>query len=208
MTVISLTTDFGLADGFVGFMKGVILRIAPHVRFVDLTHEIAPKTCVRPHTCLPVPHPTSLKQQSTWPWSILAYEARAVRARRLGARRLCRPGQRHLQRRGGWYRAPKPGDSISRVLAAAGQPDISWPRHLRPSGGLPREWRLAGATRPANRRSCAPRLGRSAPLLRWQPERRDHQHRPLWEFDLQHPCAPGLQPVAGVAGSEATRRPC
>jgi len=43
MTVISLTTDFGLADGFVGIMKGVILGIAPHVRFVDLTHEIAPQ---------------------------------------------------------------------------------------------------------------------------------------------------------------------
>jgi S-adenosyl-L-methionine hydrolase (adenosine-forming) len=43
MTVISLTTDFGLADGFVGIMKGVILRIAPHVRFVDLTHEIVPQ---------------------------------------------------------------------------------------------------------------------------------------------------------------------
>jgi S-adenosyl-L-methionine hydrolase (adenosine-forming) len=41
MTVISLTTDFGMADGFVGIMKGVILRIAPHVRFVDLTHDIA-----------------------------------------------------------------------------------------------------------------------------------------------------------------------
>jgi hypothetical protein len=43
MTVISLTTDFGLADGYVGIMKGVILRIAPHVCFVDLSHEIAPQ---------------------------------------------------------------------------------------------------------------------------------------------------------------------
>ena len=43
MTVISLTTDFGMADGYVGIMKGVILRIAPHVRFVDLTHDIAPQ---------------------------------------------------------------------------------------------------------------------------------------------------------------------
>jgi S-adenosylmethionine hydrolase len=43
MTVISLTTDFGLADGFVGIMKGVILSIAPHVRLVDLSHEIAPQ---------------------------------------------------------------------------------------------------------------------------------------------------------------------
>jgi S-adenosyl-L-methionine hydrolase (adenosine-forming) len=43
MTVISLTTDFGLADGFVGIMKGVILAIAPGVCFVDLTHEVAPQ---------------------------------------------------------------------------------------------------------------------------------------------------------------------
>jgi S-adenosyl-L-methionine hydrolase (adenosine-forming) len=43
MTVISLTTDFGMADGYVGIMKGVILRIAPHVRLVDLSHDIAPQ---------------------------------------------------------------------------------------------------------------------------------------------------------------------
>jgi S-adenosyl-L-methionine hydrolase (adenosine-forming) len=43
MTVITLTTDFGLADGYVGIMKGVILRIAPHVRLVDLSHDIAPQ---------------------------------------------------------------------------------------------------------------------------------------------------------------------
>jgi S-adenosyl-L-methionine hydrolase (adenosine-forming) len=41
MTVITLTTDFGTADGYVGAMKGVILGIAPDVRLVDLSHEIA-----------------------------------------------------------------------------------------------------------------------------------------------------------------------
>jgi S-adenosylmethionine hydrolase len=40
--VITLTTDFGTADHFVGAMKGVILGIAPRARFVDITHEIAP----------------------------------------------------------------------------------------------------------------------------------------------------------------------
>src|SRR5262249_14690540 len=40
--VITLTTDFGTADHFVGAMKGVILGIAPKVRIVDITHEIAP----------------------------------------------------------------------------------------------------------------------------------------------------------------------
>ena len=41
MTIITLTTDFGSADGYVGAMKGVILGIAPDVRLVDLSHEIA-----------------------------------------------------------------------------------------------------------------------------------------------------------------------
>jgi S-adenosylmethionine hydrolase len=43
MTVITLTTDFGLADNFVGVMKGVILSIAEHAVIVDLTHEVAPQ---------------------------------------------------------------------------------------------------------------------------------------------------------------------
>jgi hypothetical protein len=40
MAIITLTTDFGLADGYVGIMKGVILRIAPEARLVDLSHEV------------------------------------------------------------------------------------------------------------------------------------------------------------------------
>jgi S-adenosylmethionine hydrolase len=43
MTIITLTTDFGLSDGFVGIMQGVILGIAPHARLVDLSHDIAPQ---------------------------------------------------------------------------------------------------------------------------------------------------------------------
>jgi len=40
--VISLTTDFGTADHYVGTMKGVILGIAPAARIVDVSHEIRP----------------------------------------------------------------------------------------------------------------------------------------------------------------------
>jgi S-adenosylmethionine hydrolase len=40
--VITLTTDFGTADHFVGTMKGVILGIAPKAQIVDITHEIPP----------------------------------------------------------------------------------------------------------------------------------------------------------------------
>ena len=39
--LITLTTDFGLRDSFVGTMKGVILGIAPSARIVDLSHGIA-----------------------------------------------------------------------------------------------------------------------------------------------------------------------
>jgi S-adenosylmethionine hydrolase len=40
MQVITLTTDFGTRDWFVGTMKGVILSVNPRASVVDLTHEI------------------------------------------------------------------------------------------------------------------------------------------------------------------------
>jgi S-adenosyl-L-methionine hydrolase (adenosine-forming) len=40
--IITLTTDFGLADHYAGTMKGVILRICPRARIVDITHECRP----------------------------------------------------------------------------------------------------------------------------------------------------------------------
>ncbi|MDH3583942.1 MAG: SAM-dependent chlorinase/fluorinase [Phycisphaerae bacterium] len=39
--IISLLTDFGLRDAYVGVMKGVILARCPAARIVDLSHEIA-----------------------------------------------------------------------------------------------------------------------------------------------------------------------
>ena len=38
--LISLTTDFGLTDPFVGVMKGVIASICPAARMIDLTHGV------------------------------------------------------------------------------------------------------------------------------------------------------------------------
>jgi S-adenosyl-L-methionine hydrolase (adenosine-forming) len=40
MTIITLTTDFGLAGPFVGVMKGVLLAACPGAQVVDLTHDI------------------------------------------------------------------------------------------------------------------------------------------------------------------------
>lgn len=41
--LVTITTDFGTADGYVGTMKGVILGIAPDARLVDISHEIEPQ---------------------------------------------------------------------------------------------------------------------------------------------------------------------
>jgi len=46
MRIITLTTDFGLKDPFVGIMKGVILSISPDARLVDLTHDVEPHDVV------------------------------------------------------------------------------------------------------------------------------------------------------------------
>ncbi len=40
--VITLTTDFGLKDPFVGVMKGIIFGINPNAKIIDITHNITP----------------------------------------------------------------------------------------------------------------------------------------------------------------------
>lgn len=40
MAIITLTTDFGTRDGYVGAMKGVICALAPDARVQDLAHQL------------------------------------------------------------------------------------------------------------------------------------------------------------------------
>ncbi len=40
--IITLTTDFGLKDPFVGTMKGVILGINPAAQIIDISHNVSP----------------------------------------------------------------------------------------------------------------------------------------------------------------------
>lgn len=42
MALITLTTDFGLQDHYVGTMKGVILSRCPDATVIDISHEIPP----------------------------------------------------------------------------------------------------------------------------------------------------------------------
>jgi hypothetical protein len=40
--LLTLTTDFGLSDHYVGVMKGVILGICPRAQIVDISHQVKP----------------------------------------------------------------------------------------------------------------------------------------------------------------------
>ncbi len=42
MAIITLTTDFGLKDHFVGALKGSIYKELPDVRIVDISHQVGP----------------------------------------------------------------------------------------------------------------------------------------------------------------------
>jgi S-adenosyl-L-methionine hydrolase (adenosine-forming) len=43
MPIITITTDFGNKDGFVGTMRGVIWSICPAAQIADITHDIPPQ---------------------------------------------------------------------------------------------------------------------------------------------------------------------
>jgi S-adenosylmethionine hydrolase len=46
-SIITLLTDFGTADGYVGEMKGVLSSLAPDAALVDISHDIAPQDVER-----------------------------------------------------------------------------------------------------------------------------------------------------------------
>ena len=56
--LITLTTDFGLDDPFVGIMKRVILNIEPEAHIIDITHNIDPQNIFQASQVL----------NATYPW--------------------------------------------------------------------------------------------------------------------------------------------
>ena len=47
MSIITLLTDFGAVDAYVGIMKGVILTVNPAATIVDVTHQVPPQDIVQ-----------------------------------------------------------------------------------------------------------------------------------------------------------------
>lgn len=50
--IVTLLTDFGLSDVYVGVMKGVIAQINPTLKVIDLTHDIPPQNLAAARFCL------------------------------------------------------------------------------------------------------------------------------------------------------------
>jgi len=50
--MLTLTTDFGLEDVYVGVMKGVIANLNPDLKVIDLTHQVPPQNIAAGRFCL------------------------------------------------------------------------------------------------------------------------------------------------------------
>lgn len=50
--IITLLTDFGLSDVYVGVMKGAIAQINPELKVIDITHQIPPQNIAAGRFCL------------------------------------------------------------------------------------------------------------------------------------------------------------
>lgn len=50
--MLTLLTDFGVQDGYVGILKGAIASIAPRCPVIDLTHAIPPQNIAAARFCL------------------------------------------------------------------------------------------------------------------------------------------------------------
>ena len=50
--ILTLLSDFGLSDVYVGVMKGAIAQVNPSLKVVDLTHQIPPQNILSARFCL------------------------------------------------------------------------------------------------------------------------------------------------------------
>ena len=49
--IVTLLTDFGLKDVYVGVMKGVIAQVNPNLKVIDLTQQIPPQNLFAARFC-------------------------------------------------------------------------------------------------------------------------------------------------------------
>jgi S-adenosyl-L-methionine hydrolase (adenosine-forming) len=64
-SLLTLLSDFGWNDIYVGVMKGVIAQINPNARVIDLTHDVPPQN-------ISVAQFNSHLERYMWQWLIQA----------------------------------------------------------------------------------------------------------------------------------------
>jgi S-adenosyl-L-methionine hydrolase (adenosine-forming) len=57
VSTITLLSDFGLKDPYVGIMKGVMLSLNPHLTLIDITHDIEPQDVAEAAFLIPEYYP-------------------------------------------------------------------------------------------------------------------------------------------------------
>src|ERR671924_152438 len=140
---MTLLTDFGLEDDFVGACKGVIKRIAPDVEIIDITHGIKPQAVLQ----------GALVLRNTLPYMPVGVHLAVVDPGVGSARRplALRDGEGRL------YVGPDNGLLVPAaerergVRARAGVAHLPRPRSLRAGGGASRARRAARGARAAAR---------------------------------------------------------
>ena len=200
--LITLTTDFGLRDPFVGIMKGVLLSICPSARLVDLTHEVPPQDVLaggsRWRRRPPFFPAGTVHLAVVDPGVGTARRALAVRA---GGSYFVGPDNglfTFALEGAGWTAV-----SLDRagIPPGRGQPDVSRPRCLRARRRLSGRGRAARAPRPGGVRPGASPPTRLSPGGR-RAAGRGPRRRPLRQPDHLHPSRAARE-IPGVGRDRA-----
>ena len=155
---LCFASDYGYADDFAGVCRGVIARIAPDVRVIDVTHGLPERDVLAGalvlRNTLPYMPDRAVHLAVVDPG--VGGPRRAVALRSAGDRLFVGPDNGLLMLAADARRRRRGGPRAHQRGALAGAPlgDLPRPRHLRPGRGAPRR-------RPA--RSSVGRQGRSSP---------------------------------------------
>ena len=194
--VLTLTTDFGLSDHYVGTMKGVILSICPQARIVDISHDVTPYEIAEGAYLLAQAYRYFPKKTV----HVVVVDPGVGTARRPIL----------MQAAGQYFIAPDNGVlsmvysreehkiraiTNEKLLPQTREPHLPWPRYFRPRGGAP-GWGRAALHHGRAHPRLSPPVVRKAPAHRkTHLERPNPAHRPLRQHRHQFPHRrfPGLE---------------
>jgi len=137
--IITLTTDFGSNDHFVGAMKGVILDIVPDAQIVDICHAVQAFDVLDGALTVRRRIPIFPTARCTLWSSIPAWARRGGRSSPLATNIISlRPTMECFR----WFIAREPAHACAAhhfrtLFSAAGEQHVSCPRHFFSGGRVP-----------------------------------------------------------------------